>query len=1311
MDSNLQTASILANKLYRQCKYIYTCSEVCHVANASIGQYSPSSYKLLASSVWSLRNGLERAEQIFDENRTLGPDDLRFLTQVARSRDILGRLDLALQSYRCSTNKDVDESAVADFKDILDVTTHKLTAAFEVVTTGEIPFKLDTTNIPLPFPPAKSAASSAVDSNHGPRSSQASDAWSLVARDSPSLASASTEGSSAEGKNVFQPSEQKEVFAFDSAFPEGVTPQERTVSLDWRSPFASPDPLSISIEQATNIILREDDDLFMSASARPRSSTGGSSMFVGAKLGQEVLSNSTPSVAKAEVRDSMESAREQQSKGMAEEEEEVKPADLSVTIPSHEHGLGTTRLEPPTFLTTSISEPADGGASRRGSDAGSDVTHLTPKSATKELASRSRSGSAASLTIPGATPSDTDKSSDDDEDPNRTSPGPSENEAERPAAPAADESTNEGGTINLATSVVDENLSRSTAEESATGSKSLVEELSAFITKALDGDDSDKHIATKPVPPPPAFDDELSSVQEDGPLAPLMPSRRPPPPPKPRRSRTQSTPSRYKIANETREIPPVDEPSSDDELYSTSKPASPSISTQPVHLRTASKDIPEVNIDASALEEGADDPDKMEHAHHTSEDTSVTNSEEPVLLPRTTYTPLGSAKTASAGAGEREKNTSASGSTNDQQSAGNMITSETEPPNLASRQRSVSDIGPKSSRESLGQTEPPKRKASTKLRPISVLGFAPKASQDKSDEAAVPEGRPPPVPTRPIRYRNGKRPFPAFTQTSPAVVPHDDGEKELVPESGLEVSHRLNVSSRFALKSRISVDHALNISSPTASRQSTDGGRHSRAASASQLDPSQASATRSGPAKAGIGLRDWYAPDTDQTTTTELDDERINHIVHFWNSCAWDQAEAYLMGYLESLVVQDNLACARRVRHLLGCCISLKGQWSRAIPHFISVMNTPISESSQIDDGDCSAAYWLGDAYAMLNQRTEALLAYCIAERSSLFHDPSEPSLADCINAEQTAVQLGASKSDFKVRFATEAWRADQDKSAGGSILSTKVITTNAAKVLLENEPRRARRTAPFDSPFVLATGKSRANALFGLNRIPAVARYHRTKIGHNHFQPGAAWPMMYDPTFAMANVQRGRLLAYECDLLSVFKSNAEAKIPKSGPMGLSRMDCFTGNDLTWLITTIRECLKVLEMEWNEVANVEGTWFVVRYSFMQHKVATTHYFSIALFRQSFRSGYGVEICPDGICSARIVKWDIEHEKGVHNSEPRRIRKLIREYLDEAGKGRPKTKKKDSVGGPPSAASPTVADDGRAAEGMPPPIPPRPKKVA
>lgn len=421
------------------------------------------------------------------------------------------------------------------------------------------------------------------------------------------------------------------------------------------------------------------------------------------------------------------------------------------------------------------------------------------------------------------------------------------------------------------------------------------------------------------------------------------------------------------------------------------------------------------------------------------------------------------------------------------------------------------------------------------------------------------------------------------------------------------------------------------------------------------------------------------ASDSPDTEGLDLDIERVHHIVSSFNDGNWDQAEAYLMAHLEGMIEKDDLASARRARHLLGVCASYKGEVDRAISLFISVLSTPILDISKLDTGDCAAAYWLGDLYAMLNRRTEALLAYCIAERSPLFQNFTQPRLHECIEAEQECCQLGVSKSDFKLLWFQDGQR--RDLSRGLSIWSPDVVSKPAAKACLDTSQMPTGRHRLHS--FVLESSRTRSVVLANLasaNSNPLILseQYNINKIDVLSMARNGPWPMPYDPLFCMANVARGRLLAYECDLLSVFEPGLETRLPKNGPIGLSRVACFTCNDLGWLIRTIRNSLQTLEMDWSEVANVEGSWFIVRYSFMQKKIAQTHYFSIALYRQTLRSGYGAAICPDGIRAARLImSTQIDHENGVHHSESHRIRKLIRASLDEAAKERGKIRKEPS----------------------------------
>ena len=1243
---NLQVVRALAHELYAQCTYMKVISQHAASIQRIAGRDSVSSFRLLTTPVRKLRNVLEEAEEIFDETRTLGPDDLRLLEKADKSRGILHQLDLALHSYRSSNYVNVNENAIADFKTLLDVTTHELELAFEAITTGEIPLRLDTDILPYGTGTSKSpmrgpsSSSNATDSAHDRKSSRTSSAWSLVPRDHVSQDSTSDSMSvRSENKTERQPSDEKQLYDYGGmnvqASPSTGSAVEKRPSLDWRSPFASPDPLSISIEEASAMILAEDEEE-VTSSMRSRSGTG-STVFADANKHDD---QAHVGLGLTSSLDAGESTITSTSTLHPNQQSDVRIENYgSQIVQDDATGESASPSKPDRNSAPQNLENARTRALSLTPAIQDETGHLSPKSAATEFARKKRSSSISSL-----------KSANKDK--------------HSPIEPG------NGMQVEHESDLGQENKTSLFNADSTTRSsvtvqrpRSSTEGLQRVSTVAYGN--IQKLNPPKPIPPWPAFDAGVKNPeggQASADSTPAMPKRQPPPPPpKPRRSSATVRASTYRIVNAS----PLDSPSSEDELYTTSKPSSPTAQMRTAPRIDTNTTIPEVSIDASACEE---DTGKDYGAHIATESANPSESDTQATV-------------------------------NEQ--SGMSI--------LANALRSKFSIPePSTSAVAQAETKPlevqPHRSTSnssaTRRHSIAVP-----PSQDTSKEnapALPPRPTPPPVPKRPSqqRYRRASqnqsarpaRPAPSTTQTSPAVIHHSSSlaaGKELAPESGLEVEpsglevqDKLDVGAQpKQLRQRVSVDAALNVNTNSLLAQTTksshETNRHLRSASTSQAESASSNTDNL--------LTGFYAPGIDSTSTTELERERINHIIHFWNNCQWDQAEAYLTDYLTALIEEDALARVRRVRHLLGVCASFKGEWSRAFPLFLSVIRTPVRDIAEIDDGDCAAAYWLGDTYAMMNKRTEALLAYCIAERSSLFDDPFNPSLGELITAEQEAVQLGVPKTSTQ-------WAQAFSASPGDSILDPNVVTTSAAMMLFANGPRRAQRSPPKpgSDPFTLSQIRARSHSLLTLTSNARSVRFHRMSINAGHFEPDTPWPMMYDPLFAMANVQRGRLLQYEADLLAVFTTNLEAKIPKSSPLGLTRMDCFTCSDLTWLIQTLRECLKMLEMEFSEVANVEGTWFVARYTFMQNKIATTYYFSIALFKQTLRSGYGVEICPDGICSARIGQTNIDYDKGVHVSESKRIKKLVREYLDEAAKQRPKSKRKEA-----------------SSEGTPPPLPPRP----
>lgn len=393
----------------------------------------------------------------------------------------------------------------------------------------------------------------------------------------------------------------------------------------------------------------------------------------------------------------------------------------------------------------------------------------------------------------------------------------------------------------------------------------------------------------------------------------------------------------------------------------------------------------------------------------------------------------------------------------------------------------------------------------------------------------------------------------------------------------------------------------------------------------------------------------------------DIDSERERYIVGTFNRRSWDLAKIYLIAHLEIVVERGDLATARRINHLLGVCTSLQGRAAQAIPFFIAAMKTPIQDASHLDEGDCAAAYWLADIYATQNRRAEASLAYAIAAYSPLFEDSSQPRLRHYVDAERNACLPAFNLSDnrqFWNKYAFHSRTPIDD-----SILHAQVVAQPAVQALLTNDPRQSVIA-------MLNPDLSRSKALVSSYTHAAAPEFynHCNLISAAMLAPGGAWPMRFDPWFNLAAVARGRFLLSDCNFLTMVHSNADKKIPKRHTLAaLSQAEIFMCEDLTWLIENVRRCLETLEMDWEEVERSPGPAFAVRYSFIQNRLSSTHYFSITLFRKSVRSGYGVRICPEGFGSSRLAGKDTDAER--RHSEPKRLKEVIREFMEQAARER------------------------------------------
>lgn len=308
-------------------------------------------------------------------------------------------------------------------------------------------------------------------------------------------------------------------------------------------------------------------------------------------------------------------------------------------------------------------------------------------------------------------------------------------------------------------------------------------------------------------------------------------------------------------------------------------------------------------------------------------------------------------------------------------------------------------------------------------------------------------------------------------------------------------------------------------------------------------------------------LHGYYGAGLDGTDRILQDQRRIDDIVRYWNNGWWDLAETRLQKFKATLSGLEEKNCARRIQHLLAVCASLKGNWDESIRRFFACLRTPIIDLHDLDDGDCAAAYWLGDLYAMQNRKFDASVAYALAKRCS--SAVSNKRFSKVLRAERNAVRSAENESA----------NIDQNSEASPSICNPKVLRAEVLRSCLERSPG--------GDHFLFDQQRARSSCLepdkSSTVHLAAVKQISMT-IAAESFLADSPWPMPYDPLFAMANVQQGRLLANEGHIVIVPNETSLLKLPRL--LSVRILECFTCDDLAWLVSTLRNCLKDLDIKY-----------------------------------------------------------------------------------------------------------------------------------
>jgi len=400
--------------------------------------------------------------------------------------------------------------------------------------------------------------------------------------------------------------------------------------------------------------------------------------------------------------------------------------------------------------------------------------------------------------------------------------------------------------------------------------------------------------------------------------------------------------------------------------------------------------------------------------------------------------------------------------------------------------------------------------------------------------------------------------------------------------------------------------------------------------------------------------------DENYTADSELDTEIVNAIISSWNAGQWDQAKHNIEILSSRHSEHRNSKLTRRLEHLLGVLASINGEMDVALAHFLAVFPVVVRNVDQLDDGHCAAACWMGDIYALLNRKTEAILAYSVAARTPLTEDPVWLPLQQQIVIERDACRSGDVKTGINISVDHES---QYEHKVADTILDSRIIASDVARTMVQADNQAAGREIRKLDP-----NQSRAMALHDLGMQSGLWQEKiKLEVDVTAFEASRPWPLPFDPFFVLENVRRHRMSRPESDLLR--SGLSAAKIPKKGRLA------FSCQDLRWLIVTLRSSLAKLEMEWSEVIIEYGPRFLARYKVAGTEIASSYFFSIPIYRLSFRPGYGVEICSDGIFSSRIQNMEPKADKGVPVEEAKRVKKKIREALETAAKRQEATESK------------------------------------
>jgi hypothetical protein len=328
--------------------------------------------------------------------------------------------------------------------------------------------------------------------------------------------------------------------------------------------------------------------------------------------------------------------------------------------------------------------------------------------------------------------------------------------------------------------------------------------------------------------------------------------------------------------------------------------------------------------------------------------------------------------------------------------------------------------------------------------------------------------------------------------------------------------------------------------------------------------------------------------------------QRINY---HWNRREWKQARENIeaqIGCVERGEFVDvsgfpQQPDVRILRHLLGICYSLTGDFIKAREAFESVLSGEDIQRLVFDDGDIAAARWLGETCIMSNQVLNASLAWAIAYYGMLLKHPPQMPGNHSTNAMLEDVRL------LNMRI------------SGLNILKNAFVNSNRdASTILGNLAGTNKFKVVTTALEALASYQRRE---FGPRRLP-----QNIQIAEGFLiQPlvsQKSWPLPQDPFFCVES---------SIELLYALSRPRMPLLTTAIPavsLGNSKTLAFvTKNSVEWLVEVIRYALNTYAVEWK----IRHGEYLLRLSQTHDRIAYYDCFVVKFRKLSFRSLYGFKL--------------------------------------------------------------------------------------